>query len=432
MKHFLMTCALAGAMAPAAFAEDTVSWWYESATPEQQGFLQDLLVAPFEAAHPDIKIRIDYRGSELDKQLRVAMLSGTGPDLVFTPGPSYVAPMAQAGQLLALDDYAASMGWNDRILPVFLEMGRYDGKLYALPKTYETLGLFYNKTLFDEHGWTPPTNIDELEALCDEMIAAGITPFAAGNANWRGANEWFVSIALNSIAGPDNVYKALTGEIPWTAPPFVEAINKLDEWWAKGYFSKDYFSLNNNEQTADLVASGKAGMMPSGTWSFANVSIYFPENGTEAGFVGFPSKEGDPVFALGVGSTLSVNAKSQVADQTAEVLNYIFTPEFYGTMGSAWQGEWNMPLTDLSGVTMADNVMPLYTQVMADLANSVAKGSYGYTTWTFLPPATDSYLINGMEEVWLDRITTEDYLAQLDETFQQEKAEGKVPAIPAR
>ena len=43
--------------------------------------------------------------------------------------------MAQAGQLLALDDYAASLGWNDRILPVFLELGRYDGALYALPKT---------------------------------------------------------------------------------------------------------------------------------------------------------------------------------------------------------------------------------------------------------------------------------------------------------
>ena len=58
--------------------------------------------------------------------------------------------MAQAGQLLALDDYAQKLGWNDRMLPVFVELGKYDGKLYALPKTYETLGLFYNKTLFDQ------------------------------------------------------------------------------------------------------------------------------------------------------------------------------------------------------------------------------------------------------------------------------------------
>ena len=99
---------------------------------------------------PDDELTIDFRGSELDKQLRVAMLSGSGPDVVYTAGPSYVAAMAQAGQLLPLDDYAQKLGWNDRILPVFLELGKYNGKLYALPKTYETLGLFYNKTLFDE------------------------------------------------------------------------------------------------------------------------------------------------------------------------------------------------------------------------------------------------------------------------------------------
>ncbi len=43
--------------------------------------------------------------------------------------------MAQAGQLKALDDHAAKLGWNDRILPVFIELGKYDGRLYALPKT---------------------------------------------------------------------------------------------------------------------------------------------------------------------------------------------------------------------------------------------------------------------------------------------------------
>ena len=63
---------------------------------------------------------------------------------------------------------------------------RYNGKLYALAKTYETLGLFYNKTLFDKKGWTPPTTIAELEKLADTMKAEGLVPFAAGNADWRG------------------------------------------------------------------------------------------------------------------------------------------------------------------------------------------------------------------------------------------------------
>ena len=282
------------------------------------------------------------------------MLSGSGPDIVYTAGPSYVATMAQAGQLLPLDDYAQKLGWNDRVLPVFVELGKYNGKLYALPKTYETLGLFYNKTLFAKEGWTPPTTIAELEKLADAMLAKGLVPFAAGNADWRPTNEHYVSIVLNSVAGPDNVFKALKGEIPWTAEPFVKAIDTLNAWWQKGYFGPNYFSLTG-EQAFAQVATGQAGMAPTGTWNFQNVPRYFPQNNAEPGFVGFPSDPavGAPVYALGIGSTFSIAATSQNPDGAAAVIDYIFSDKFYGDMNSAWQGEWNMPLRDLSKVQMS-------------------------------------------------------------------------------
>jgi len=418
-------------LAGQATAQEVV-WWYEQATPDQQELITTLIEDPFAAANPDVDLVIDYRGNELDKQLRVAMLSGSGPDLVYTPGPSYVAPMAQAGQLMPLDDYAAEYGWNDSILPVFLEMGRYDGTLYALPKTYETLGLYYNASLFEENGWEVPGSVEEMETLAGEMLAAGIVPFAAGNSDWRGANEWFVSLALNSVAGPDKVYQALTGEIPWTDPAFVEAIQALEGWWDAGYFGDDYFSINSDDQPAAMLANGDAGMMPSGTWAFQNVAIFFAESEAEPGFTGFPSAEGDPVFPLGVGSTFSIAQTSDNPDSAAKVIDFIFSPDFYGPMNSAWQGEWNIPLADLSGVTMAEDVLPIFTNAMATLASSVDQGNYGYTTWTFLPPATNSLLINGIEEVWLDRTTAEQFLEEIDAEFREEMADGKVPAIPAR
>ncbi|EAR52129.1 putative sugar-binding lipoprotein [Oceanicola granulosus HTCC2516] len=426
-----LAATLLAALAGQAGAQDVI-WWYEQATPDQQQLIADLIEAPYAEANPDETLVIDYRGNELDKQLRVAMLSGSGPDVVYTPGPSYVAPMAQSGQLLPLDDYAEQYGWNDRILPVFLEMGRYDGTLYALPKTYETLGLYYNASLFEENGWEVPGSIAELETLADEMLAKDIVPFAAGNSDWRGANEWFVSLALNAVAGPEKVYQALTGEIPWTDPAFVESIDALARWWEAGYFGDDYFSLDSGEQVAAMLAQGEAGMMPSGTWAFQNIDIYFGESGAEPGFTGFPSAEGEPVFPLGVGSTFSIAQSSDNPDGAAKVIDFIFSPGFYGPMNSAWQGEWNIPLSDLSGVEMDPDAMPIFVEAMATLATSVDEGNYGYTSWTFLPPATNSLLINGIEEVWLDRTTSEEFLAELDAQFQQEMAEDKVPAIPAR
>ncbi|MER9455538.1 extracellular solute-binding protein [Mesorhizobium sp. M0478] len=408
-----------------------VAFWYESASPENQDNLKTLLVDPFNAAHPEELLSIDFRGSDLDKQLRVAMLSGTGPDVVFTAGPSYVAAMAQAGQLLSLDDYAKKYGWNERLLPLFLDLGRYQGKLYALAKTYETLGLFYNKTLFAKNNWKAPTTIAELEALADEMKGKGLVPFGAGNADWRPANEWHVSIAMNSIAGPETVHKALAGSIQWTDPAFVASIDKLAEWWDKGYYGDNYFSLTS-EQAFAQIATGQAGMAPTGTWSFTNVKPYFPDNDAEPGFVGFPSASGDPIFPLGIGSTLSVNAKSENPDGAAAVLDYMFQDDFYSKMNSVWQGEWNLPLADLSKVKLSDNVLPLYTEAMRELSTAVGAGKYGYTTWTFLPPATDTYLVSGMEEVWLKKTSSADFLKKLDETFKQEKDAGKVPAIPPR
>lgn len=416
-----------------AFAADQkpVTFWYESASPENQENLKTLLIDPFNTAHPEDLLSIDFRGSDLDKQLRIAMLSGTGPDVVYTAGPSYVASMAQAGQLLPLDDYAKKYGWNDNLLPIFLDLGKYDGKLYALAKTYETLGLFYNKTVFQQNSWQVPTTIADFEKLAEEMKAKGLVPFGAGNADWRPANEHYVSIIINSVAGPENVYKALTGAIPWTDPAFVHSIDTLKKWWDAGYFGDNYFSLTL-EQAFAQVATGQAGMAPTGTWNFTNVQTYFPQNNAEPGFVGFPSEKGDPIYALGIGSTISINAKSENPDGAAAVLDYIFNPDFYGKMNSVWQGEWNLPLKDLSKVKLSDKVLPLYTEAMQNLSTAVGAGKYGYTTWTFLPPATDTYLVSGMEEVWLNKISSTDYLKKLDATFKQEKDAGKAPAVPPR
>ena len=42
--------------------------------------------------------------------------------------------------------------------------------------------------------------------------------------------------------------------------------------------------------------------------------------------------------------------------------------------------------------------------------DAFSKGQYGFTTWTFWPGATNSYLIEGIEQVWLNGTTPEAYL----------------------
>ena len=73
-----------------------------------------------------------------------------------------------------------------------------------LPRPTRRWGCSTTRPCSPRKAGQPPTTIAELETLADTMKAEGLVPFAAGNADWRGANEWHVSIVLNSIAGPDS------------------------------------------------------------------------------------------------------------------------------------------------------------------------------------------------------------------------------------
>src|ERR1700678_3788286 len=95
-----------------ALADGPVTLWYQrGANPEQQRILQKDLVEPYNAAHPKDPLTLDVRaGSNGDKQIRMAVVSGKGPDIVMTPGPS-----------------------------TMLRTGEYQGHNYALPRTFETM-----------------------------------------------------------------------------------------------------------------------------------------------------------------------------------------------------------------------------------------------------------------------------------------------------
>ena len=57
---------------------------------------------------------------------------------------------------------------------------------------------------------------------------------------------------------------------------------------------------------------------------------------------------------------------------------------------------------------------------------------YKRQTWTYWPPATEDYLIRGIEQVWLGKITVAQYLQTMQDTFAKELKEGKVPPLPPR
>ena len=149
------------------FAKTTVTWWAE-ANADRDPVFQAKLVDVFNASQNEIELKMEFKEA-LNDVLRTAMIAGEGPDIVETPGPSYVKEYQEAGLLSSMENYSKQYGWEELLLPWSYSAGVFDGEFYSAPKTYETMIMLYNKTLFEENGWSIPTNLSEYESLATEV-----------------------------------------------------------------------------------------------------------------------------------------------------------------------------------------------------------------------------------------------------------------------
>ena len=393
----------------------------------------DVLQKGFNEQSDTIELVIDRKANMIDA-VRPALAGGAGPDLVPTHGPAFVAEFALAGQVLPLDDLAKEFKWDDMFVPWALNLGRVEGTLYSLPQELETIILWYNKTLFEKKGWEPPTTIDELISLSDKIQAEGIIPLAGQGGECQACNEWYFTEFVNKIAGPDKVYKALKGEIPWTDPDFVVAINTLNDMMQKGYWmgSVENFLAADFATFQAAFGAGEAAMNMEGTWFYNSTGEFFGEgtkHGNDWAWVPFPSASGEAIYNIGIGGTQSINKASEHPKEAAEVLTYYFSPKVQSTLFVQCQNAVAPIKIDASQMSGVD---PRMAAVFADFAKASDEGRYGYTTWTFFPPKTDQFIYEELEKVWVGDMTAEEYMAGIDKHFQEELLAGETLPIPDR
>lgn len=116
------------------------------------------VISHYQADHPGIEVvALQVPSDKLqDKYLRSTAANG-GPDLV-VGATDWVGKFAQSEVIAPLDGNVPKQAL-DRYLPVALHALRYEGHLYALPESMETLALYYNKSLLDG---APPATIQDL------------------------------------------------------------------------------------------------------------------------------------------------------------------------------------------------------------------------------------------------------------------------------
>jgi raffinose/stachyose/melibiose transport system substrate-binding protein len=413
----------------AGWARQSITMWFWGATPYYRQALDEALVKPFNASQSDYELIIEYRPS-VDNDVRVALMGGAGPDLVYASGPSDVASLARAGKLAPLDAYARQRGWVERLQAPLLASCMSDGHLYCLPLSQEADGLFYNKAVLNKYGWQVPRTKAEVESIMVQAQAAGLYASVTGNKRWQPVNENYSSIFLNQALGPVNMTCLVSGRTRWDSPRVVQALTDLRSWFQRGFLgNQDYFALDFDLSLL-LFKEGRSPFFFAPTILFQWAPKYF--TGDEAEVIGFApvpqfsAASVYPFFDIGAAFTYSINARSKVKEGAAQVLEMMLSPRFITRIAKLWPGYWAPPLKEFPDDPAASSLGRLFYAATAEVSRAVSTGAYGYRVGTFLPPATKDVFIKDVEAMWLDQETPAQLLAKAQRTFSHEQSLGLV------
>ncbi|NEQ52584.1 MAG: carbohydrate ABC transporter substrate-binding protein [Leptolyngbya sp. SIO3F4] len=197
---------------------------------EQQEKLEEAL-KPFEE---ETGIDVIYEGTDsFATLLPVRVESGDAPDIAMFPQPGLMASFAEAGQMVPVTEFMDQATLADAYPETWLSLATFDNSIYGVWYRASVKSLvWYNPKAFEAQGWTVPTTWDEMIALSDQIVAAGVMPWCVGlesgdASGWPGT-DWVEDIMLRT-AGPDVYDQWLSHEIPFNDAAVQAAFERFGD-----------------------------------------------------------------------------------------------------------------------------------------------------------------------------------------------------------
>lgn len=268
---------------PAAAQQRTLVINTDTTDPAPKAAFEQL-IADFEAANPDVKVTQNIFDHEGYKTSIRNFLTADPPDLANWYAGNRMAPFVEAGLFEDISDLWASENMGETLKAAEASM-TIDGKQWGVPYTYYQWGIYYNKTLFEEHGVDVPTTWDEFLAACAVFKEAGIDCTTTGTKALWPTGGWFDYMNLRTN-GYEFHMDLTAGKIPWTD----ERVKNTFAEWAKliepGYVTADHVAIDWQD-ALPLLAQGKAATYLIGNFAVAPLKDAGMTDDT-LGFFAFP------------------------------------------------------------------------------------------------------------------------------------------------
>ena len=284
MKKKVLSVVMAAAMmtsvfsatavtASAADAEELTIWVHE--TDSEEGKLYKQLVDEFNEKYDGTyhatlsQIARSGDAGGYDDKVNAAISNGGLPD-VFTVDGVTVAQYADAEAIVPIDDYFTEDELSD-FNPSIIQQGTYDGKLYTLGAMDSSVGIFYNKDMFEKAGIEPataenPWTLADLEDAAKKLTTDdcyGITM------SLDAKDETLIYFFLPLIYSQGSSVLDEDGE---TADGFLNGDATKNVFnWIKEMVDNGYVSATPAENSFEL---GQAAMALTGSWEPGNLAKY--------------------------------------------------------------------------------------------------------------------------------------------------------------
>jgi multiple sugar transport system substrate-binding protein len=125
---------------------------------EQVGYQQSIDV--FEKAHPNIHVTIEQVPyNNYESKITAQYVSKNAPDVFWVNTP-WIADWVKGGVLTDITQRVKDANIDlSQYYPSLVTLHENGNKLYGLPKDWDTIAYYYNKTYFDKLHVTPPDNL---------------------------------------------------------------------------------------------------------------------------------------------------------------------------------------------------------------------------------------------------------------------------------
>ena len=143
------------------------AYWDDNQTPYIQQCIEE-----FNKEYPNVTVTLEPNTwDEYWTKLEAAATGGSIADVFWMNGPN-ITKYANGGILMPIDDMIEEQGIDVANYPAGLvSLYNIDGVQYALPKDFDTIGVWYNKALFDEAGVEYPTDDWTWEDMAEKAAA---------------------------------------------------------------------------------------------------------------------------------------------------------------------------------------------------------------------------------------------------------------------